>query len=84
MSLRYEQFRALLRTREFLRLLMTPARPRAAKAIRQDAAACLRHFPPLTATGRPVFSEDDLTAADGDPVPVGRAKGALTARPRTW
>jgi hypothetical protein len=74
MSLRYEQFQALLRTREFLRLLMTPARPRAAKVIRREAAACLRHYPLLTATGRPVFSEDDLTAADGDPVPVGRGR----------
>jgi hypothetical protein len=67
MSLRYEQFWALKRSRDFLRLLMTPARPRAAQAIRREAAACLRHFPMLTSTGRPVFSEDDLTAADGGP-----------------
>jgi len=62
MSLRYEQYAALARTREFLSDLLTvEAYPRTKKEMRIRAAACLRHFPLLHHNGQPIWSADDLT-----------------------
>ena len=61
MSLRYEQYWALRNTREFLRLLLTPDRPKLVKDIKEQAYRCLRHFPHLTDAGEPMFSTDPFT-----------------------
>jgi len=61
MSLRNEQYNSLRKTREFLRLLMTPQRPKRAKEIKEMAYSCLRHFPFLTENGEPMWSQDPFT-----------------------
>lgn len=60
MSLRYEQYRSLVKTRDFLRsLLGGPAeRPRTVAQLKAGALACLRHFPFLDERGQPHFSSD--------------------------
>lgn len=59
MSLRYEQENALLITREFLLdLLNTSTRPKTVKELKERARRCLRHYPPLTKEGEPLFSTD--------------------------
>ena len=62
MSLRYEQHRALLMTREFLfDLLQSDTRPKTVAETKEKdrARRCLRHFPPLRESGEPIFSQDD-------------------------
>ena len=68
MSLKYEQYRALLRTREFLRDLLLPTRPKKAKEIKARAYSCLRHFPFLKENGEPMWSQDNfrLDARDAE------------------
>jgi len=59
MSLRYEQHESLRRTKEFLfDLLYTETRPKTVKEMKSRVRKCLRHFPPLTETGEPLFSND--------------------------
>lgn len=66
MSLRYEQYAALLKTRAFLRsLLDSKTRPKTVKELREITYRCLRHFPPLHDDGQPMFSRDSLTRAPG-------------------
>ena len=66
MSLRYEQYRALRRTREFLRDLLHPStRPKTVKDLRGRASACLRHFPFLEESGKPMFSQDEFKSPEG-------------------
>jgi hypothetical protein len=61
-SLRYEQYRALLYTRDFMRDLLTvEAYPKTKREMRERARACLRHFPLLYESGQPIWSRDDLT-----------------------
>lgn len=60
MSLRYEQYTALRRTREFLSsLIRYPTRTMT--GVKLEALRCLRHFPPLTEAGEPMFSRDEFT-----------------------
>lgn len=59
MSLRYEQYDSLKQTRELLRELLHKSMPR--KETKEKIRQCLRHYPPLTDTGRPVFSKDNLS-----------------------
>ena len=60
MSLRYEQYEALRRTREFLRkCLHWPGRV-SKKELREQSYQCLRHFPPLYDNGEPMFSNDNI------------------------
>lgn len=68
MSLRHEQHRALLRTREFLRDLLLPTRPKKAKEIKMRAYSCLRHFPFLKEDGEPMWSQDNfhMSAPDAE------------------
>ena len=68
MSLLHEQRRALLRTREFLRDLLLPTRPKKAKDLKMRAYACLRHFPFLKEDGEPMWSQDSfrLDARDAE------------------
>ena len=62
MSLRYEQYMALKRTKNFLRCLLTVSEcPKTKKEMRAEASACLRHFPFLHDNGQPMWSKDDLT-----------------------
>jgi hypothetical protein len=65
-SLRYEQYTALRRTRQFLRDLLHPStRPKTVKDLRARASSCLRHYPFLEESGKPMFSQDDFTAPEG-------------------
>jgi hypothetical protein len=53
---------ALLKTRNFLRdLLSTDEYPKTKKEMRERAYRCLRHYPFLQDSGKPIFSEDDFT-----------------------
>jgi hypothetical protein len=66
MSLRYEEFRSLRRTRQFLADLLHPStRPKTVSELRARASACLRHFPLLEKSGKPMFSEDNFTSPEG-------------------
>jgi len=59
MSLRFEQFNSLRKTRNFLRdLLTTSDYPKTKKEMRARAYSCLRHYPFLYEDGRPMFSGD--------------------------
>ena len=59
MSLRNEQYFALLRTRDFLRsLLNTKETKRIPLEVRKAAGRCLKHYPFLNDYGKPRFSQD--------------------------
>jgi len=61
MSLRFEQQRALHKTREFLRELLTvEGYPKTKKGMRERAYRCLKHFPALDSRGAPIWSRDDM------------------------
>jgi len=61
MSLKYEQYRSLKYTKEFLRdLLFHDTRPKTVKLLKERTLRCLRHFPALAEDGRPYFSEDSF------------------------
>jgi hypothetical protein len=61
MSLRYEQRRALLRSRELLYDLLNPQkRPKTVKELRERASSAVRHFPPLDERGEPMWSQDEF------------------------
>jgi hypothetical protein len=65
-SLRYEQYTALRRTRQFLRDLLHPStRPKTVKDLRARASACLRHYPFLEESGKPMFSQDEFKSPEG-------------------
>jgi hypothetical protein len=66
MSLRYEQYWSLRRTREFLRDLLHPStRPKTVKELRTRASSCLRHYPFLEESGKPMFSQDEFKSPEG-------------------
>jgi hypothetical protein len=60
MSLRYEQYNALLMTREFLRELSI-GKAKKVSEIRERARRCLHHFPFLHKNGQPMWSRDEFT-----------------------
>jgi hypothetical protein len=61
MSLRYEQYWSLAKTRDFLReLLIRPGRW-TKKELKDQASRCLKHYPPLTGKGQPIWSNDEFT-----------------------
>jgi hypothetical protein len=61
MSLRLEQRRALVMSRDLLRDLLDPKRrPKTVKELRERAACALRHFPFLDERGEPMWSEDEF------------------------
>jgi hypothetical protein len=65
-SLRYEQYTALRRTRQFLADLLHPStRPKTVKELRGRASACLRHYPFLEESGKPMFSQDEFKSPEG-------------------
>lgn len=62
MSLRYEQYRSLKMTREFLRdLLSVEDYPKTKKEMRERASWCLHHYPFLHESGQPMWSRDEFT-----------------------
>lgn len=61
MSLRYEQYHALLRTREFLRELLLWEGRMNKRDVRAKASACLKHYPFLDERGQPYWSKDPFT-----------------------
>ena len=61
MSLKFEQYRALHSTREFMWDLLRPGlTPGVPRSIRDRASRCLRHFPLLKENGEPMFSRDEF------------------------
>lgn len=67
MSLRYEQYAALKRTREFLRDLFTVDKyPKTKKEMRERAYRCLKHYPFLHESGQPIWSKDPFTKDEPD------------------
>jgi hypothetical protein len=58
MSLKYEQYRALVRTRNLLRDILCNKAPTRKKELRAEAGSCLKHFPFLDERGAPIFSQD--------------------------
>lgn len=62
MSLRFEQYHSLLKTRDFLRDLLDPKRaPKTRKEMKSRVSGCLRHFPFLEKNGKPMFSNDKFS-----------------------
>jgi hypothetical protein len=61
MSLRHEQRRALLRSRELLwDLLNAQKRPKTVKELKMRVCCALRHFPFLDERGEPMWSQDEF------------------------
>lgn len=61
MSLRYEQYNSLKMTREFLRDFLKSKRPKTAMEWNEwslRAYRCIRHYPFLEESGKPMFSKD--------------------------
>jgi len=58
MSLRYEQYRSLISTREFLVELLHKKMPRS--EMKERILMCLRHYPLLQESGKPIFSKDNF------------------------
>ena len=62
MSLRYEQYRSIQMTREFLSDILTVDRhPKTRTAMRDRASRCLKHYPMLHDNGQPMWSQDEFT-----------------------
>ena len=62
MSLRYEQYSALRRSRDYLRSMLDPKQtPKLPRKYRTMAYRCLRHFPCLHDSGQPMWSKDPFT-----------------------
>lgn len=62
MSLRYEQYNSLKITREYLRdLLDSKKRPQTVFETKERAYNCLKHFPFLEESGKPIFSKDNFS-----------------------
>ena len=65
MSLRYEQYASMRRTRSFLSALLDPRQtPRVPRAARKTASDCLHHFPCLRDSGEPMWSMDKIKQPD--------------------
>ena len=59
MSLRYEQYNALRKTKDFLMdLTDIKKRPKTVREMKARVYSCLHHFPPLDKNGKPIFSRD--------------------------
>lgn len=57
MSLRYEQYRSLVETRQLLHDIIV-GRAGNTHEVKARASMCARHFPYLDETGAPMFSND--------------------------
>jgi hypothetical protein len=61
MSLRYEQYNSLKLTQSFLRDILSWEGPMRKCDMREQALACLKHFPHLHENGQPMWSRDEFT-----------------------
>lgn len=62
MSLRYEEYRALRKSRDLLGDLLNPQRrPKTIGELKRRASEALHHFPFLDERGSPMFSDDNFT-----------------------
>lgn len=62
MSLRYEQYHSLKMTKQLLvDLLFTDTRPKRISELKRRVGCCLRHYPMLEESGKPIFSQDEFT-----------------------
>lgn len=59
MSLRFEQENSFLMTKKLLYELLQKNMPR--KEMKKRILSCLRHYPPLTEKGKPIFSQDKFS-----------------------
>jgi len=58
MSIRAEQFRSLLSTRNLMYdLLRTDRRPKTVREMKERVRRCLKHYPFLKEDGEPIFSK---------------------------
>ena len=64
MSLRHEQYRALLKARALLTSIILSKHRLKKKELKEEAHGAMRHFPPLMDDGRPIFSQDYLDKTD--------------------
>jgi hypothetical protein len=65
MSLRYEQYLALLKAKSLLLDLLYPSTtPKTKKELKNKIYRALKHFPALTENGQPIFSKDPFTKDD--------------------
>ena len=59
MSLKFEEYNALKSTRDFLfEILHRPVRSWTSEELKGKSRNCLRHYPLLTESGEPMFSND--------------------------
>ena len=62
MSLRYEQYRALKMTQDFLRKINNSyLKDLNKRELQDEARRCLHHFPFLHDNGQPIWSRDEFT-----------------------
>lgn len=59
MSLRNEQYQSLKSVKELLHQILEKAMPRS--EMKKRIIQALRHYPPLTDKGEPIFSQDEIT-----------------------
>jgi hypothetical protein len=68
MSLRYEQYSSLSRTKKFLiDVSLMQTKSKKLEKLKKEASSCLKHFPALSNTGIPIWSNDNFTNEEGDP-----------------
>jgi hypothetical protein len=68
MSLRYEQYASINRTKKFLiDVVHLKTKSKKLEELKKEASRCLKHFPFLTETGIPIWSNDIFTSEDGNP-----------------
>ena len=76
MSLRYEQHAAIKRSRQLLVDLLDPkTRPPTQAELNRRIHSCLRHFPMLEKSGKPIWSRDPYTdPKTGEEIPHEKGK----------
>ena len=60
MSLKYQQYRAILRAKDLLSDIVNPGKNLTIEEIKERAYSALYHFPALTEKGEPIFSKDNF------------------------
>ena len=73
MSLRYEQYRSLVETRQLLHDIIT-RRVGATQEAVERASMCARHFPYLDERGAPMFSNDGFNTPPVESAYLGQKK----------
>jgi len=65
MSLRYQQYNALKKTKDLLKEILSNKELDINELVRKTNE-CLNHFPPLNENGKPYFSYDEFTSEEGE------------------